>query len=363
MKRGSMLLLAAAWPVAGFAQTTSVSRFVASYAATHDFSGTIAIQERGRTTLEASFGLANRAFRVRNTARTKYWIASITKAFTAVLVLMLRDEGKLDLEAPIARYLPEYRGAGAAKITVHQLLNHTSGIANFDQVKSAEDAIRNGLPAYQTPQTSEHLLARVARSEMAHEPGSTFDYNNGDYIVLGKIVEVLSGQSYETALQTRILSPLGMTQSGMMHQALIVPDLAETYFVREDLKALANALPVYPENWYAAGAMYSTTADLMRFSRALFAGRLVTPASLALLMKPGLDDYGYGVWSFESKFGNRTMHVVKRPGQIMGVQTQLYHIVEADISIVILANTGTTDLDEFVAEVAKQVVAATDRRK
>jgi D-alanyl-D-alanine carboxypeptidase len=338
------------------AQRESHAAFISSYAKGHDFNGSILVQRRGRVVYEQSFGLANRNFAVPNANDTRYRIASITKAFTAVLVLQLRQEGRLDLAQTIARYLPDYAGEGATKVTIHQLLNHTSGIDNFDKVKSVEDAVANGMPNYQLPHTSDQLLARFASGPLVHAPGEVFDYNNADYIILGKIVERVTGQSFERALKARILEPLQLTNTGMLRQSDIVERLADTYFPREDLKALANDLPVFPENWYASGAMYSTTRDLLKFSNALFGARLLSPESLALMLTPGLDDYGYGVWSYESTFGGRKYRVVKRPGRIMGAQAQLYHIREADVTVILLSNTGTTDLDEFVAEIGRRLV-------
>jgi CubicO group peptidase (beta-lactamase class C family) len=142
----------------------------------------------------------------------------------------------------------------------------------------------------------------------------------------------------------------------MMHQRAIVAGLADSYFIRDDLKALVNDLPVYPENWYAAGAMYSTAEDLLKFATALFGGRLLKRETLALMVKPGLDDYGYGVWAYEIRVGDRKYRVVKRPGRIMGAQTQLYHFLDQDVTVIILSNAGTTDLDEFVAEIGKRLV-------
>lgn len=358
-----LLLALATSPEAASAQGPSTVRFIDRYAREHDFSGSVLVQQKGRITLERSFGFADRAFRVPNTARTRFKIASITKTFTATLVLQLVEEGRLDLQQPIARYLPEYHGPGADRITIHQLLNHTSGLVNFDQVKSAEDAIQHGMPQYQLPQSTEQLLTRAAGTALANPPGTVFDYNNGDYLILGRLVEVQRGQPFAEVLRTRILQPLGMRNSGMVVQSDIIDSLAMTYFVRPGSKALSNDLPVYPEHWGAAGAMYSTPRDLARFADALFGKRLLTATSLQLMMRPGLEDYGYGAWSYTAKFGERTWHVFKRPGQIMGAQAQLYHIVEPDITIILLANAGTTDLDEFVARIGRQVAQETRRAR
>lgn len=356
-----VVLALALSPDAGGTQSVATARFVEQYAREHDFSGSVLIQQRGRITLERSFGLADRAFRIPNTARTRFKIASITKTFTAVLVLQLVEEGRIDLQQPIMRYLPEYRGPGADRITVHQLLNHTSGLVNFDQVKSAEDAIQHGMPQYQLPQTADQLLTRAAGATLANAPGTVFDYNNGDYLLLGRLVEVQRGQSFADVLRARILQPLGMRNSGILVQSDIVDSLAMTYFVRPGGTALSNDLPVYPEHWGAAGAMYSTPRDVATFADALFGGRLLKASSLALMMRPGLDDYGYGAWSYTAKFGDRTWHVFKRPGQIMGAQSQLYHIVEPDITIILLANTASADLDEFVARIGREVARESAR--
>lgn len=142
----------------------------------------------------------------------------------------------------------------------------------------------------------------------------------------------------------------------MLDQGQILEGLADTYFFRPDLKAMVNDLPVYPENWYAAGAMYSTVQDVLTFSNALFGGKLLKAETLALMVKPGLDDYGYGLWSYETKIGDKKHRVVKRPGSIMGAQAQLFHFLDDGVTVIILSNTGTTDLDEFVAEIGKKVI-------
>lgn len=355
MRYVSVLIFASILAQRLSAQTSTPAAFIDSHAKAHDFNGSILVQKDGRIIYQRSFGLANLEFRVPNTNRTKYKIASITKAFTSVLVLQLHEQGKIDLTGTIDRYLPEYAGEGAHRVTIHQLLNHTSGIDNFDKVKSAEDGIRNGLPTYQTPYTTDQLLAKFCSGPLVHEPGTVFDYNNADYIILGKIVERVSGEPFEEVLKKKILDPLKLTSTGMLYQHQIVDELADTYFFRDDLKAMVKDLPVYPENWFAAGAMYSTTPDLLKFSNALFGSKLLKAETLALMIKPGLDDYGYGVWAYDTRIGGKSYRVVKRPGQIMGAQSQLYRFLEPDVTVIILANSGRADLDEFVAEIGKRV--------
>jgi len=356
MKRAILLLVTAMLlPQSLFAQPAVLDGFIAKYAQAHNFSGTILVRKDGKTAFTRSFGLANIPFQVPNNPRTKYKIASITKLFTSVLILQLYEQGRIDLNRTIGMYLPDYTGEGAGKVTIHQLLHHTSGLPNFDTVKDMETALKSGLPTYQTPYTSDLLLAKFCSGKLVNPPGKVFDYNNADYIVLGKILERLHGKTYEQVLKERILQPLKMRNTGMLHQSDILAGLADTYFFREDLKSLVPDLPVYPENWYAAGGMYSTVDDLLTFSNAVFGAGLLKKETVALLVKPELDDYGYGLWSYETKIDGRKHRIVKRPGQIMGAQTQLYRFLDEDVTIIILSNTGTTDLDEFVAEIGKRV--------
>jgi D-alanyl-D-alanine carboxypeptidase len=352
------LLMIVAWllPVAAEAKNPVPAPFIAQYAKDHNFNGTVLVAERGKPTYQRSFGLANFAFSIPNTNATKFKVASITKAFTAVLILQLQEQGRIDLQKTIGVYLPDYAGEGRDRVTIHQLLNHTSGIDNMDKVVSLADAIANGVPPYQSPYTSDQILAKFASGKLVHPPGTAFDYNNADYVILGKILERIYSKPFEAALKERILIPLGLNNTGMMRQHVIIKGLADTYFYRDDIKMLVPDFPGYAENWFAAGALYSTATDILTFSNALFDGKLLRPGSLALMIKPGMEDYGYGVWSYEAKVGSVTKHIVKRPGQIMGAQTQLYRYVEDDVTVIILSNTGTADLDEFVTSIGKMMV-------
>jgi D-alanyl-D-alanine carboxypeptidase len=113
---------------------------------------------------------------------------------------------------------------------------------------------------------------------------------------------------------------------------------------------MTNDWPMYPENWYAAGGMYSTVPDLQKFASALFADKLLKPDSLTLMLKPGLDDYGYGVWISGRKVGGKPDKVVERFGSILGANCVLSHIMGEDITIIILSNTNATDLGDFSAQ-------------
>ncbi|MBO9592829.1 MAG: beta-lactamase family protein [Niabella sp.] len=340
-----------------FSQVLKAGVFIDSFVKKNNFNGTILIQQQSKTAYQKSFGFANFSFKIPNTIRTTYKVASITKAFTSVLILQLFEQGKIDLEKTIHAYLPDYAGSAGDKVTVKQLLNMTSGMRNMDEGTTQESVLKKGMPQYQLPHTSDEMLIRYCSDTLVRKPGSQFDYNNADFIILGKIIEKVTSMTYEEALSKQLLQPLKMTHSGMLTQEKIIDNLADTYFYRDDIKMLVSDLPVYWSNWYAAGAMYSTAGDLARFSNALFGGKLLKQQTLNKMFSSGLGEYGMGVWVYKDyEIKHKMYTIVKRPGQIMGAQTMLFHILEHGSTIIILSNTGTVSLDDFAAAIANHIV-------
>jgi len=339
------------------AQSPQVSLFIESFVKENHFNGTILIEQKGRTIYNKSFGFANMAFKVPNTADIKYKVASITKAFTGVMILQLYEQGKIDLNKPFNTYLQGHEVQAGSKVTVKQLLNMTSGMHNMDAGTDLEKVLKKGIPQYQRPYTSDELYVKFCSDSLEREPGTTFDYNNADFIILGKIIETISGKTFEQNLKEKLLAPLQMHNTGLLTQHAIIEKLADTYFYRDDLKMLANDLPVYWSNWWAAGSMYSTVEDILKFSRALFGGKLLKRETLNKMFTSGLGEYGYGVWVYKDyEINGKMFTIVKRPGLIMGAQAMLFHILEANSTIIILSNTGTVSLDEFVANIAEKIM-------
>jgi D-alanyl-D-alanine carboxypeptidase len=357
----ALLFVAIAHPALTQSQTSDLAATIRDYAAQHNFNGTVLVERQGQQIYHNSFGVADRAFNVPAANDTEYRIASITKAFTAVLVLQLFEQGKLDLHATIRNYLPDYTGEGADRITIHNLLDHTSGMQNIDAgLTSYDEALKTGIPHYQMPFTTDQLVSKFCSGKLVNEPGKVFDYNNGEYIILGKIIEKATGKPYDEVLKERILQPLGMKNTGMLYQHEIVKNLSSTYTTTDDGKTFVNDMPVYIENWYAAGAMYSTTSDLLTFAHALFGGKLLKPETLDLMLKPGLNDYGYSVWVGFPEFGGKHYRAVNRPGGVMGANGSLRHFngigFDDTLDIVILSNTNATELDGFSYMIGKTLL-------
>ena len=186
------------------AQKAPLNSFIQSYATKNSFNGTILIQQDTAIIYHESFGIADRRFNLPINNETIYNIASITKAFTAVLILQLVEQGKLDLNRPFKTYLPQYPDQVSQKVTTNQLLNHSSGIVLIDTVSSVDNAMKYGLGIFQTPHTSDQILKSFWDKPLVNKPGTKFTYNNADYIILGKIIEEIYGKTYEEVLSEKI---------------------------------------------------------------------------------------------------------------------------------------------------------------
>jgi CubicO group peptidase (beta-lactamase class C family) len=263
----------------------------------------------------------------------------------------------------VKQYLPSYAGEGGNTVNTRMLLSHTSGLPNADAIySSVADALATGMPHYQLPATPEQLVQRYYSGKLINEPGKVFSYNNADYIVLGRIIESVTNKTFEQVLADRILTPLGIHDTGLLHQREIVTRLAPTYFTPEKDAALINDMPVYIENWFAAGGMYSTTADLMKFANALYGGKLLSAASLDSMLTPGLGGYGFGAWIGKPTFGGKTYRNINRPGGVMGANGSFYHFngvgFRKEINIVILSNTDLTDMDGLSWDIGKTLLGS-----
>jgi D-alanyl-D-alanine carboxypeptidase len=344
----SLPALAAVGPTAP--DHDKLNTLIAEHTAQYNFRGTILVEMDGEILHDASYGLANFTFEVPNHKDTKYKIASITKTFTTVLVLMLAEEGKLALDASVATYLPDYHGEGADRVSLHHLLTHTSGRRNMESF-GVEMFTKPWLGVYGKPHTVEQIVSGYCSGPLVHDPGTIFEYDNGEFILLGQVIEAVTGKTYLELLNERILVPLDMVHSGMLNHAEVVPGLADTYSWNRDAQRLDRDKPMFIENWGAAGAMYSTVGDLSRFTKALFDFRLITLESLDLMLTPFLDEYGYGLWIRERTFGDESFRYAVRYGRIRGANAVLVRHLDVDLTIIILANTTRTDMAYFASRI------------
>jgi len=300
----------------------------------HLFNGSVLVAENGKVIHKKGYGHANMEWNILNTPDTKFRLGSITKQFTAALILQLVDEGKVKLDGKLSDYLPAYRKDVGDKVTIHQLLNHTSGIPSYTSVANFfANVSRN-------PFTVDDFVKQFASSDLEFEPGSKYSYNNSGYFLLGAIIEKVTGQSYDKALKSRILDPLGMKNTGYDLHSPVIEKRAAGY--ERFGNGYRNAPYLDMSIPYAAGSMYSTVDDLYLWDQALYTDRVVSAQSKALMYKPALADYAYGWVVNKAEFGNgapateRIMH----GGGINGFNTLIIRYPQQKHLIVLLDNTS-----------------------
>lgn len=257
----------------------ALEAYLAEMAARDLFSGTVLLAHRGEVELVTSHGLANKDFAVPNARDTRFNIGSINKVFTQVALYQLRDEGKIDFDRTLRTYLPDYPSEVADRITIAQIMSHRSGLGDFfgpEYFNAPRDRIR----------TLRDYLPFFAGKPLEFEPGTRTRYSNAGYILLGLVIEKLSGMNYHDYVRTRIFEPAGMKDSGSFAVDEVVPRRASGYTRRGPEGELPERrVNVYalPARSSSAGGGYSTVDDLHRFVRALASGKLLKKESVARL--------------------------------------------------------------------------------
>ena len=323
----------------GFTQNVSYDAILAKFHAEKGFSGTILLGDKGKIVYMKSIGLDNRASATPIKNQSIYKLASITKTFTATIILQLMDEGRIDLNKTIGFYLPSYTGEAKDRATIHHLLTYSSGIENLDQYNEDMYALKYSIDS---------IIKKYCSGKLVFEPGSRMDYKNADYILLGKIIETITGKSFEKTLQEKILNPLKITKSGMLRNADIIPGLVN-YYWKDSSGIIGNDDPYWIENFYASGSMYGNATDLYKFDQALFTGKLLKKETLKLMLTSYPELYGvaYSFWVTKQEFGKSTKRVMDRRGSLSGANTAWFHSIDDNKTIIVLSNSNAGDVVEL----------------
>ena len=320
-----------------------IDELIGKYNQYGQFNGSALVAENGKVILKKGFGSANMEWNIPNEPDTKFRLGSISKQFTAFLIVKLAEEGKIKLDVPITTYLPDYPKVTGDKITIHHLLTHTSGIPNYTSLPNFfKDNSRN-------PYTPEEFVKTFSNLPLEFTPGEKFNYSNSGYFLLGYIIEKISGKSYEQYLQEIILNPLKMVNSGYDHADVILKNRAAGYEKRG--KKIRNAPYLDMSIPYAAGSLYSTVEDLYLWDQALYTNKLLSSKSMESLfnsyIKAGKGSYGYGWFIEEADRATGKVKVIEHGGGINGFNTIIYRIPGDKNLIVLLNNTGGTVLNEI----------------
>jgi CubicO group peptidase (beta-lactamase class C family) len=276
--------------------------------------------------MSSSRAATDTLFRDPNTPQTKFFIGSITKQFTAAAILLLQERGQLNLDDPVSRFLPDYPSDPGHRITIRQLLTHTSGLPNYTD-----------FPELILNRTIEIAPADIVASfkdlPLEFEPGTRFKYSNSGYILLGEIIEAVSGQSYEAFLHKELLKPLGMLNSGYGRREMGHPNRAEGYTIDSEGR-LVGAVPIHFSILHSAGALYTTAEDMLKWDAGLRDGRILSPASVAQMMSTQAASYGFGWW-VEARYGRtHAFH----DGFLDGFNCTSDRWTDDDLSVLVFSN-------------------------
>ncbi|MBF5042215.1 serine hydrolase [Aggregicoccus sp. 17bor-14] len=322
---------------AATSRQAQLDELVTRYHALKQFNGTVLVADEKGIVFQKPYGSANFEWQLPHTLDTRFRLGSITKQFTAMVVMQLVNEGKLKLNEKLVTYLPDYRKDTGSRVTLHQLLNHTSGIPSY-----------TGLPGFfqnesRNPYTVAEFVKKFASGDLEFEPGTKFQYNNSGYFLLGAIIEKVEGKPYAQVVQERIFAPLGMKHSGYDLAAPLIPKRASGYVLKPE--GYVNAPYLDMSIPYAAGSLYSTVGDLFLWDRALYGEKLLPAALKQKMFTPGLANYGYG-WFIQDVTladGKTKVATVSHTGGINGFNTLLLRVPERHELVVLLDNTSRGD--------------------
>jgi CubicO group peptidase (beta-lactamase class C family) len=265
----------------------ALSKHATERARAGEFAGAVLVARHGKVLLKDAWGRADRKAGVANTPATRFRIGSMNKMFTAVATLQLVEAHKLALNDPIGKHLPDYPNKEvAAKVTVRHLLTHTGGTGDifgpeFDQHRLQLREHRDYLKLY-------------GRRGLTQEPGVRFEYSNYGFVLLGALIERVSGMSYDDYVGGHVFRRAGMGSTGALPESVVVPDRAVGYLRSSPGDPWVPNTDTLPWRGTAAGGGYSTVGDLLRFAQALESGTLISKATLAEATRPHQQQYGYG---------------------------------------------------------------------
>jgi CubicO group peptidase (beta-lactamase class C family) len=292
------------------------------------FSGAVLVAKDGRILVEAAYGEADVEASRANDASTGFKLMSVSKSLTAVAVLRLAQEGKLDLEEAAGKRLPDWPLAWR-EVTVRQLLDHTSGIANLEAewAAAARQGTERGLKVWA------ELAPSLARASLATPPGTRFGYSNFNYVLLGLVVEAATGRPYPEVLRSTVLEPAGMKKTGF-DDGTRRPGLSVGYFRGKEGAPEPSVQDMSVIQ--AAGGLYSTVGDLYRLDRALRGDALLSPESRARMQTPMAMTYGYACGWQVSRVHDRPC--VHHSGGANGYVADLLRFPDDDACVVVLSN-------------------------
>jgi CubicO group peptidase (beta-lactamase class C family) len=319
--------------------SSRMQQIIADAVQRQSFMGTVLVVKDGKTLVDDGYGMADLEWKVPNTPAAKFRLGSLTKQFTAAGILLLEERGRIHVDDLVSTYMPDAPPAWA-KITIFHLLTHTSGIPNF-----------TGFPEYHSLEwkstTGEQLVARFKDKPLDFEPGAKYSYSNSGYVLLGYLIEKVSGQTYADFVRQNEFEPLEMRDTGVDDDREILPARAQGY--SKGPKGLQHAGYISMTVPLGAGDLYSTTGDLLKWENALFGGKLLKPVSFRRMTTPNKEDYGFGVIVTQAD-GHK---LVTHNGGIEGFVTYMAEFPDDKLTVIVLANCDAANPGALGANLGK----------
>jgi CubicO group peptidase (beta-lactamase class C family) len=326
---GSLLLAGVA---IGQTEAVSIDSLLVKSTSNAEFNGSVLVAKKGKIIWSKGYGYSQAEQKIPNDENTVFNIASVTKTFTAALILKLQEQKKLSVSDALSKYYPGYPNGD--KITIHHLLTHTAGIPDYLQQKEFQ-AIDQTKPV-----TLETMIAFFKDKPLLFEPGTAFRYSNSDYTLLGYIIEKVTGLPYGTALETYIFKPLHLD-----HTSYGPPQNGSaTGYMMYYKKNQRASFVVDPSISYATGAIYSTVKDLYKWHQALQTNKLLSAHSLLAAYKSDKGPYGYG-WFTDSLYGRQR---VSHDGNIPGFKSNINRFPQDDLCVIALSNANNSGVGGIV---------------
>ena len=313
-----------------------MEQVVQSFVKDNQFMGAVLVARGDDVLLDKGYGFANLEWSIPDSPKTKFRLGSITKQFTAASILLLEQSGKLNVNDAVKKYMPDAPAAWD-NITIFHLLTHTSGIPNFTSFSDYRK-----LEPFST--TVAELVARFRDKPLDFQPGEKWSYSNSGYVLLGYLLEKLSGESYARFVEDNIFKPLCMVDSGYDSNSAVIPNRASGYTRGQN--GMVNAGYIDMTIPLSAGALYSTTEDLLRWEQGLFGGKLLSPASLKKMTTPFKNDYGFGLGIHAVNGHEEIAH----GGGIEGFNTALAYYPDDRLTVVVLGNVEGLATQEIAAD-------------
>lgn len=313
--------------------------------------GTFLIAKNGKPIYKKNFGKANIELDVDLNNESIFQLGSITKQFTAIAILMLAEQGKLNLQVPLKTYIPDY--PNGENITIHQLLTHTSGIKDFTKMKTLSSIAQKDL-------APKELIDFFKNENPDFMPGEKFEYNNSGFVILGYLIELVSGETYENFIKAKIFDKIGMKNSGYANDRNVIKNRAYGY--QQKNGEYVNKTKISFNIPFASGALMSTVGDMLLWQNALNSHLLITEATskkafTSYQITNGESiNYGYG-WHIKAIDGRESRD---HGGSIFGFKTMAVYIPSLNIYVIGLTNcdcNSPTQITRDIATIASKYFA------